>query len=385
MRIIAPQTVALLSLLAVHAIELSYAIAPRRSGRAMVRNPLMTLLQAVRDHGSISAAARAIGLSYRHVWGELKRWEETLGHALVMSEQGQRAHLSAFGDKLLWAERQAQARLAPQIEALHAELERAFAVAFDPRTHVLSLQASHDDALALLRTQAAGARLQLDIQFTGSVDAIRALNQGRCVMAGFHTLEHPPRGSLAQRTYQPLLKPGQHKLIGFARRTQGLLVAPGNPLNLRSLADAVRLRARYVNRAIGTGTRLLLDELLAEAGLDASALAGYERSETSHAAVAHAVASGQADAGLGLESAAHAEGLDFVPLVRERYHLACLKSALDQPAMQALVAVLRSASWQHLLETQPGYEAADSGEVQSLRALLPWWTFAREKKAQHGH
>ena len=370
----------------VQQIDLSYAIRPRRSGSRQIRNPLMQILQAVREHGSISAASRALDLSYRHVWGELKHWEQALGHPLVQGEQGQRAQLSEFGDKLLWAERQAQARLAPQIESLHAELERAFALAFDDRTHVLSLQASHDDALALLRTHAAGtAQLHLDIHFTGSVDAIRALNQGRCVMAGFHTLEHPPRGSLAQRTYQPLLKPGQHKLIGFARRTQGLLVAPGNPLNLRSLADAARLRARYVNRAIGTGTRLLLDELLAEARLDASALAGYERCETSHAAVAHAVASGQADAGLGLESAAHAEGLDFVPLVRERYHLACLKSALDQPAMQALVAVLRSASWQHLLGTLPGYEAADSAEVQSLRALLPWWTFAREKKARHGH
>jgi putative molybdopterin biosynthesis protein len=151
-------------------------------------------------------------------------------------------------------------------------------------------------------------------------------------------------------------------------------------MRLRSLADVARLRARYVNRAIGTGTRVLLDELLAQAGLDASALAGYERGETSHAAVAHAVASGQADAGLGLESAAHAEGASFVPLVHERYHLACLKSALDQPAMQALLTALRSETWQHLLGTLPGYDTAASGEVQSLRALLPWWTFPREKK-----
>ena len=382
MRIIAPQTDAPSSLLfPVHAIELSYAIAPRRSGRAMVRNPLMTLLQAVRDHGSISAAARAVGLSYRHVWGELKRWEETLGHALVMSEQGQRAHLSEFGDKLLWAERQAQARLAPQIEALHAELERAFAVAFDPRTHVLSLQASHDDALALLRTQAAGARLQLDIQFTGSVDAIRALNQGRCVMAGFHTLEAPPRGSLAQRTYQPLLKPGQHKLIGFARRTQGLIVGAGNPLALRSLGDVVQRRARYVNRAIGTGTRLLFDELLAGASLSPEDVEGHDRIEPSHAAVAHAVASGDAEAGLGLESAAREAGLGFVPLVRERYHLACLKDALKQPAIKALLTVLRGAQWQHQLGTLPGYESVASGEVQSLSALLPWWTFKDRKPA----
>jgi len=366
-------------------IELSYVIAPRRTGRAMIRNPLMALLQAVRDHGSISAAARALGLSYRHVWGELRRWETVLGHPLVAGEQGLRAHLSEFGDKLLWAERQAQARLAPQIEALQAELERAFALAFDDRTHVLSLQASHDDALALLRGHAAAsAQLQLDIHFSGSVDAIHALNQGRCVMAGFHTFERPPAGSLAQRTYQPLLRPGLHKLVGFARRTQGLIVAAGNPLGLRTLADVAARRARYVNRSLGTGTRLLLDELLGQANLAPDAIEGYARSEPSHAAVAQAIASGQADAGLGLASTAHAAGLGFVPLVRERYHLACLKAALDQPATQALLTVLRSAAWQHQLSTLSGYESIASGEVQSLSALLPWWTFKARKSAKGG-
>ena len=181
------------SLRPVQQIELSYAIAPRRNGRTLIRNPLMELLHAVREHGSISAAAQALGLSYRHVWGELKRWEAELGHPLVSGDKGQPAQLSEFGDKLLWAERQAQARLAPQIEALHADLERAFALAFDDGAHVLSLHASHDDALVLLRAHAAAsARLHLDIRFTGSVDAISALNQGRCVMAGFHTLERPP-------------------------------------------------------------------------------------------------------------------------------------------------------------------------------------------------
>src|SRR5665811_2201912 len=91
----------------------------------------------------------------------------------------------------MWAERQAQARLAPQIEALRAELERSFALAFDDSVQVVTLYASHDDALSALREHASHhepGKLHLDIRFTGSVDAIRALNEGRCVMAGFHTL-----------------------------------------------------------------------------------------------------------------------------------------------------------------------------------------------------
>ncbi len=372
-----------------HAIELSYAIAPRRSGRAMVRNPLMTLLQAVRDHGSISAAARAVGLSYRHVWGELKRWENELGNELVIWEKGQRAHLTEFGNKLMWAERQAQARLAPQIEALRAELERSYALAFDDSVHVVTLYASHDDALSRLREHALqgdrlalgrnSGRLHLDIRFTGSVDAIRALNEGRCVMAGFHTLLGTGKKTLTEHTYKPLLQPGQHKIIGFAQRTQGLMVAKGNPLGLRSLQDLADQRARFAARGLGSGTRVVLDELLIQAGLVASDIISDDHTEPSHAAVAQAVAAGQCDAGLGIAAAAQRAGLDFVPLADERYHLVCLKSALLRPGIQALLHLLKTPAWKSEVATITGYAALQSGEVLSMRRVLPWWDYRQEK------
>lgn len=205
-----------------HRVQLHYTLS-RDAGDTQIRNPLPELLQAVAEQGSISGAARALQLSYRHVWGALKRWEEQLGGELIVWGKGQSAQLSEFGAKLLWAERQAQARLAPQIAALHADLERAFAVAFDEHAHVLTMYASHDDALAALRAYAAtpgetGA-LHLDIRFTGSVDAIRALNEGRCTIAGFHTRETPAADSLAARTYKPLLRPG-------ATRSSALPSAP---------------------------------------------------------------------------------------------------------------------------------------------------------------
>ncbi len=369
-------------------IELSYRLTAREAGAQAIRNPLMDLLQAVRQHGSISAAAKALGQSYRHVWGELKRWEQELGHGLIVWEKGQPARLSEFGDKLLWAEQQAQARLAPQIEALHADLERAFAVAFDDSAHVLTFYASHDDALVALREHAAAqARLHLDIRFTGSVDAISALNEGRCVLAGFHTPpqpSNPPAGAaitLAQRTYQPLLQPGRHKIIGFARRSQGLVVARGNPLRLATLADLEPRRARFVNRALGSGTRLLAEELLAQAGMVPERIEGWDRTEPSHAAVAQAIASGAADAGLAIEAAARARGLDFVPLVQEMYYLVCLRSALDEPPMLALRELLRSHAWQDRLGELPGYEAFRSGEVLSLLQQLPWWRYPRARKS----
>ncbi len=362
-----------------HSIELSYALAAPGQ-RPGLRNPLMDLLQAVRQEGSITGAARLLGQSYRHVWGELKRWEAQLARELIVWEKGQPARLTAFGEKLLWAERQAQARLAPQIEALHADLERAFGVAFDDSAQVLPMYASHDEGIAALRGHAAQAGLHLDIRFTGSVDAIGALNEGRCTLAGFHTPPSRAPGTLAQRTYQPLLQPGLHKIIGFARRRQGLVVAAGNPLRLASMAQVAGGRVRYVNRALGTGTRLLAEQLLADAGMDSAQVGGWERAEPSHAAVAQAVASGEADAGLAIEPAAQAAGLDFVPLVQEDYYLVCLKSVLEQPPVQSLRTLLAQPAWLARLNALPGYQAERSGEVLSLSQQLPWWRFPRERK-----
>jgi putative molybdopterin biosynthesis protein len=363
----------------VRKIQLSYSFADAGARVASIRNALIELLGAVREHGSISAAAKALGFSYRHVWGELKRWEGELGHSLVVWEKGQHARLTEFGEKLLWAERQALARLAPQIEALHSDIERVFAIAFDQSAHVLTLFASHDDALVALREHAANDRLHLDVRFVGSVDAIAALNQGRCVMAGFHIPPQRDAGSLAERTYRPLLRTGHHKLIGFARRSQGLIVAPGNPLAIESVTGIAAKHARFVNRAIGTGTRVLFDELLAREGIDAKAIQGYATGEPSHAAVALAVASGAADVGLGIEPAARSRGLGFVPLLKEDYYLVCLKEALDEPAVLALRECLASDAWQQRVRSLPGYEPMRSGEVLSLKDQLPWWRF----KAKH--
>lgn len=368
--------------MAMHKVELSYLLTPRRGKDTLIRNPLMDLLHAVREQGSISRAAKALDLSYRHVWGALKDWEQTLGRSLIVWDKGQRARLTEFGEKLLWAERQAQARLAPQIEALRGDIERAFSTAFDDAAHVLTLYASHDAALSALREHTSPHGLHLDIRFMGSVDAIAALNAGRCMMAGFHTLDQPGRQSATAQAYRSLLKPGLHKLIGFAHRRQGLIVATGNPLRISGLADLKR-PARYVNRSDGSGTRVLLDDLLAAAGMTPSDIEGYVSGEPSHSAVAQAVASGAADAGLGIEAAAREKGLGFVPLVEERYHLVCLKSELPTQQVQALLKELQDSDWQTTLDGLPGYssERAQSGKVLSLRALLPWWTYRQDKKA----
>lgn len=152
-------------------------------------------------------------------------------------------------------------------------------------------------------------------------------------------------------------------------------------MGLHTLADVARTGARFVNRPLGTGTRVLLGDLLAMAGLTPEDITGYELNEPSHGAVAQAVAAGAADVGMGIALAAHARGLDFVPLVHERYHLACLKSTLDQPATSALRAVLQTPAWQERMHAMPGYAPMHCGEVLAMSTVLPWWRFSGRKRS----
>jgi putative molybdopterin biosynthesis protein len=286
--------------------------------------------------------------------------------------------LSAFGEKRLWAERRARARLAPQIDALRSELELAFAVAFDDGAGLITMHASHDEALPRLRELCqARHKLLLDIQFTNSVESLQALRDGRCLLAGFHAIENPPRGSITAAAYRALLEPGRHKLIGFVRRTQGIMLAPGNPLRIAGLQDLRRPGLRLVQRGPGTGTRLVLQELLQAARLPP--LPPGVPVEVSHRAVAAAVASGSADAGFGIEAAARAAGLDFVALAQERYFLVTLAAHLDDPRVQSLRAALQTPPWRSALDAIPGHAPDESGHVLSLRKVLPWWTYRRAK------
>ena len=163
-----------------HRVHLTYTLSGSATAAARPAPPAAGAARAPCTTPARSRRrARSSALSYRHVWGELKRWEGELGQTLVLWVKGQPARLSPFGEKLLWAERRAQARLAPQIEALRSELERAFAIAFDDtRRRDHDLRQPRRGAAAAAR---AGARerdkLHLDIQFTGSVDALAALER----------------------------------------------------------------------------------------------------------------------------------------------------------------------------------------------------------------
>lgn len=357
-------------------VQLQYRFGVPSQHGADIDNPLFDLLSALATAGSIQQAAVALGLSYRHLWGQLKTWEETLGEPLVVWARGQPARLTPFAERLLWAERRARVRLAPHLEALRHELQRVLDEALDGSRQVLRIDASHDLALPALQALAAEhEKLHLELRFAGSLDALRSLAQGRCIVAGFHAPLHLERSEHYAQALKPLLVPGRHKLIGCMRRRQGLMVAPGNPLHIGGFADLALQRLRLASRETGSGTHLLGQTLAQAAGVDLERL-NVVAVENSHLAVATAVAAGQADAALGLEAAAHSQGLGFVPLVDEEYFLVCLADALEQPAVRALRAVLASPAWRQACSSRAGYAVAPSaGQVLSLTRALPWWRF----------
>jgi molybdate-binding protein len=151
-----------------------------------------------------------------------------------------------------------------------------------------------------------------------------------------------------------------------------LILPRGNPANIRNFRDLATHKLRFVNRQRGSGTRILLiDRIIDDEKVEASALNGYGTEEFTHPAVAATVASGGADAGFGLRAAAAEYGLAFVPLVRERYFLAVhAKDARKGPVTRVLAA-LRGPAFARLARRLQGYNPAGAGSITGLDALAP--------------
>jgi len=328
---------------------------------------LFPLLGAIRAKGSLAAAVAELGLSYRAAWGLLRNYQHMLGTPLVELERGRGARLAPAGEKLLAGHRAAGQRLERILPALAVELGSQ--VGHGVRAARLTMAASHDLVLAALRDALpAAAGLSLDLAFMGSLHALQQFAESRTDLAGFHV----PIGVYAAGELAPfrrLLRVRRDRLIRVVDREQGFMLPRGNPARVHGFRDVQRKRLRFVNRQRGSGTRLLIDRLIADEGLEALSLVGYANEEFTHPAIAATVASGAADAGFGLRAAAAEYGLAFVPRVRERYYLAVRASALTTPAVLRLIEVLRGSIFARIAGTLPGYRREEAGAVVGVEAL----------------
>jgi len=326
---------------------------------------LLALLVAVQDTGSIAQGARNVRLSYRYAWGLLRNAEALFGGKLLVTERGRGTALTPLAQKLVWADRRIAARLSPTLESLASELEAELGKVTADQLRKIRMDASHGFAVAALMVMLNQMEMPVELRYRNSTDAVAALARGECDLAGFHV----PTGQFEQAAvawYTRWLDPARHCLIHLAVRHQGLFVAPGNPLRVRTLADLARPEVRFVNRQVGSGTRMLLELMLQDAGIASHTIAGFNSAEFTHSAVAAYIASGMADVGIGVRTAAARFRLDFLPLVRERYFFAVRRDALDDPLLRQLVGVLQTAQYHERVNELTGYDAADTGRILSL-------------------
>lgn len=217
---------------------------------------------------------------------------------------------------------------------------------------------SHDPLLEwAVRESGSG----LAVLFDGSLDGLEHVARREAVAGGMHVIEGAS-GNYNLRTVQHRLPDQPLVLIEWARREQGLIVAPDNPLGIRAITDLPG--KRFVFRQAKAGSHVLLETLLAAAGIERDRLIGAGEPARNETDVALAVADGRADVGLGVVSVARQFRLDYVPLARERYDLLVWRRSWFEPPLQRLAAFARRPALRRKADELGGYDLSGNGRIR---------------------
>ena len=350
-------------------LDLTWRIGPEEP--KPVPSKLFALLQEISNHGSLSAAASQLGISYRSAWNLIQEWTDFLGFPLIVTTRGQGASLTPLGKKLIWGAEYARSSLREAGTSTLAEVQYAVDRALETEAYdSLTIRASHclsHEVLRELYLDETGTKL--DLELSGSGTSLEHLQAGRCHVAGFHLVDGELREKFCSR-YLDFINPQELKLVAALKRRQGLIVQKGNPLDLQGIVDLVESSARIVNRQLNSGTRLLFDELLFASGVDAADVVGYDNVEFTHTAVGALVAENSADAALGTEAAALKFNLDFVPLMSETYYYAIPRKRWNLKEVKALRDLLSGPRWRKCIERIDGYELSVAGVVEEGVSVL---------------
>ena len=220
---------------------------------------------------------------------------------------------------------------------------------------------SHDLAL-----EGIAAHLEKHVRLlnlpVGSLDGLVNLRQGLCQISGSHLLD--ASGEYNMPFVRHLFPDRDMEVITLAHRTQGLMLASGNPKSVKKISDVANANIRFVNRNAGSGTRLWFDAELRRLNIPAEKINNHDRVVLTHSAAASMVRSGRADATLGLQAAAHQHGLDFIPLFEERYDFVLPRE--NEGILIPVLDYLQTATFRNELNALTGYNTSHSGEQISM-------------------
>ena len=219
----------------------------------------------------------------------------------------------------------------------------------------LLFQGSDDPAFGLLTPLVARRGAELVIRSLGSMGGLAALGRKEAHLAAAHLLDSST-GDYNTSYIEQFARGRKWKRTLIFNREQGLMTAPGNPKNIRSFEDLASGNVMFENRQPGAGTRVLLDYMLGDKKISSSALLGYDRISITHLEAASKVASGVADATLGIKAAADALGLHFIPVAQEPYELVFSEDFDQHPAAKRLLDAIESAEWRGAVRSMGGYQ-----------------------------
>jgi putative molybdopterin biosynthesis protein len=205
-------------------------------------------------------------------------------------------------------------------------------------------------------------QLRVQYNFANSMAALHSLCRGEAHIAGMH-LYDPETGEYNTPFVRDVLAGREAVLITLGVWEEGLLLKSGNPMGIRTVNDLVAGGATIVNREIGSGSRMLLEQTLQKEQIPFDAVQGFDNILKSHQDVAQAVVGGIADAGMSTASVATAFGLGFIPLHQSRYDLVILKEYLEEAPVQQLLSTLGHRMVHSQFEILGGYDISKIGEV----------------------
>jgi putative molybdopterin biosynthesis protein len=200
------------------------------------------------------------------------------------------------------------------------------------------------------------------MQMNGSSEGLERFAAGEGMLCGLHLFD-ADSGEYNLPAVREHLARDEVVLLHWAWREQGLVLAAGNPLGIRGIADLARTSARIVERQEGAGSRLLFRHLLKQAGLGPEALNIQPQPARGHMDIGLAVCGGQADAGLAVYSVARQMKLEFLPLARERFDLAIRRRDYFEPPFQTLLKFTRASAFADKAASLGGYDISALGEV----------------------